>query len=86
VTKGGLSVGLTPTEFRLLAVLARRSGETVGHADLLSAVWGTARAGRRDSLRLHIRSLRRKLVNHEGEPSLLLSQRGVGYRLAAGAA
>lgn len=82
VMKDGIGVALTPTELRLLAALATRAGETVGHADLLNEVWGTACAEARGNLRLYIRYLRRKLENDRGEPPLLRNQRGVGYKLA----
>ncbi len=83
VTNGGHEVALTPTEFRLLAALARRAGETVNHADLVSEVWGAVCAGTRRSLRLYIRYLRRKLAHHHGQRTLIHNDRGVGYRLTA---
>lgn len=83
VTTGGHEVALTPTEFRLLAALARRAGETVDHADLVSEVWGAVCTGTRRSLRLYVRYLRRKLAHHHGQRALIHNDRGVGYRLTA---
>lgn len=82
VTKDGHCLSLTPTEFRLLVALARRAGEVVSHADLLSEVWGATYMESPEHLRLYIRYLRRKLKDGESRPRLLLNQRGVGYKLA----
>lgn len=86
VTKGGFDIALTPTEFRLLVALARREEKVVSHVDLLSEVWGPTHLNSPETLRLYIRYLRQKLEEDYRQPRLLLSQRGVGYRLTAGAA
>jgi two-component system KDP operon response regulator KdpE len=83
VTKAGHDIALTPTEFRLLAALARRAGETVEHADLVADVWGAVCPDMRNNLRLYVRYLRRKLTNHHSKPSPIQNDRGIGYRLAA---
>ena len=85
VTKAGRSVSLTPTEFRLLASLARRAGRTVTHQELLADVWGGARVGS-EHLRLYVRYLRQKLEDDHRRPTLLLNRRGIGYTLATAAA
>lgn len=82
VTKAGAPVSLTPTEFRLLAALARRAGEVVSHQELIAEVWNGHRAESPESLRLYVHYLRQKLGDDQDEPRLLLSQRGIGYRLA----
>ena len=81
VTKAGRRLSLTRTEFRLLAALARREGELVSAADLLTEVWGDTWPGRSDNLRLYIRRLRQKLEDDHRQPRLILNQRRVGYRL-----
>jgi two-component system KDP operon response regulator KdpE len=81
VTRGGEAIRLSPKEYDLLSELAINLDRTVGHRELLRAVWGSDRADIQ-YLRVYIGQLRRRLG--EGEPpTLLLSDPGVGYRLAA---
>lgn len=75
VASAGRVLELTPTEFRLLAILVRGLGRVFTHDQLLSRVWGTAYAGDSHLLRLHIANLRRKL----GNPPHIRTHRGVGY-------
>ncbi len=86
VTKQGRFLSLTPTEFRLLVALARRAGMVVTHGELLSEVWGADWTESPEILRHYIRYLRQKLGDSPAQPSLILNQRGVGYRLAQSAA
>jgi two-component system KDP operon response regulator KdpE len=72
---------LSPKEYDLLAELSLNFGRTVGHKDLLRAVWGSERADIQ-YLRVYVGQLRRKLGEFAGAP-LLVSEPGVGYRLAA---
>ncbi len=85
VTRAGLPLSLTPTEFRLLVALARRAGSVVSHEELLSEVWDPSYREHPEHLRLYIGYLRQKLGDDRKQPCLLLNQRGVGYRLAEGA-
>jgi DNA-binding response OmpR family regulator len=84
-TNQGRHMSLTPTEFRLLASLARRAGEVVSHAEILSDVWGATVGDSPDIVRTHIRNLRRKLGDTGGQPRLVQARRGVGYRLVGSA-
>ena len=79
----GRAVRLTPTEFRLLAVLARQAGRVVPHAELLRRVWGPAYGGESDYLYVHVRRLREKLEADPGRPAYLVTAPGVGYALRA---
>jgi len=81
VTKAGEPLKLSPKEYDLLAELAVSLGRTVSHRDLLRAVWGSERADIQ-YLRVYIGQLRQKLGVADGTP-LLVSEPGVGYRLAA---
>ena len=83
VTKRGKQLSLTPTEFRLLASLARRAGQTVSHEELIADVWGAGHGESVEHLRLYVRYLRQKLEDDHRKPRLLLNQRGIGYRLAS---
>jgi two-component system KDP operon response regulator KdpE len=80
VTVEGKRVDLSPTEFRLLSVLARHKGRVLPHEFLLSEVWGPEYVGEVDYLRLYVSYLRRKLEKNRGEPGLIQNEWGVGYR------
>ena len=83
VTVDGARVHLTPTEYALLARLARSSGRVVTHRQLLADVWGAEFTDHTHYLRLYMGQLRAKLEADPAEPRHLLTETGVGYRLAA---
>jgi two-component system KDP operon response regulator KdpE len=76
------AVHLTPTEFKLLARLVRSAGQVVTHRQLLADVWGADFVEHTHYLRLYMGQLRAKLEADPAEPALLLTEPGVGYRLA----
>lgn len=76
----GREVGLTPTEFNLLAHLVRHAGEVQTHRTVLQAVWGPAYVRETGYLKEYIRRLRDKLEREPDRPQYLLTQRGVGYK------
>ena len=78
----GQEVDLTAKEFDLLAVLAEEPGRAVSRQELFSRVWDPVWIGTGKTLDVHIATLRKKL----GDPSLVETVRGVGYRLGEGAA
>ncbi|MCG2586309.1 response regulator [Massilia sp. TS11] len=82
VTRDGAEVHLTPTEFALLARLVRSAGQVVTHRQLLSDVWGPEYVEHTHYLRLYLGQLRAKLEAVPADPRLLLTEPGVGYRLA----
>ena len=73
-------VDLTPTEFKLLSVLARYKGRVLPHEFLLTEVWGPEYVGEIDYLRLYVSYLRRKLEKDKSRPSLIHNEWGIGYR------
>ena len=77
----GTPVHLTPTEFDLLARLARNAGQVVTHRQLLTDVWGPEYIAHTHYLRLYMGQLRAKLEADPGQPEYLLTEPGVGYRL-----
>jgi two-component system KDP operon response regulator KdpE len=81
VTRDGAPVRLTPTEFRLLATLARHAGRVLTHSQLLREVWGPGYVTQHHYLRVVMVQLRRKLEDEPSRPHLLLTEPGVGYRL-----
>ena len=83
VLRDGAAVHLTPTEFDLLAALVRQAGQVVTHRRLLAAVWGVEHVEHTHYLRLYMAQLRAKLERDATDPRLLLTEPGVGYRLAA---
>jgi DNA-binding response OmpR family regulator len=78
VTVGGGPVDLTPTEYRLLALLVSHAGMVFTHDQLLARVWGSAFTGDTHLLRLHVANLRRK-IEPGGAPRYIRTMRGVGY-------
>lgn len=83
VQRGGEPVHLTPTEFKLLARLVRSAGRVVTHRQLLVDVWGAEFIEHTHYLRLYMGQLRAKIERDPAEPRHLLTETGVGYRLAA---
>ena len=81
VTRGGAGVRLTPTEFKLLAVLAASAGRLLTNPQLLRAVWGPSHLEDGHYLRIYMGHLRHKLEDDPGQPRYLLTETGVGYRL-----
>jgi len=84
VTRRGVEVHLTPTEYDLLRVLAVNAGKVLTHRQILERVWGSYAAGNSQQLRVYVNYLRRKLEDDPARPRLLLTEPGVGYRLRAG--
>jgi len=78
----GTSVDLTPTEFTLLATLARQPGRIFTRSQLLDALHGVAFESYERAIDSHIKNLRRKLEPDPGQPRYVLTVYGVGYRLA----
>jgi DNA-binding response OmpR family regulator len=82
LTVGARLVEATPTEFALLAVLARQPGRIFTRAQLLDAVHGVAFESYERAIDTHIKNLRRKIEPDPGRPRYILTVYGVGYRLA----
>jgi two-component system, OmpR family, KDP operon response regulator KdpE len=82
VERDGLPLHLTPTEFALLARLTRSVGKVVTHRQLLADVWGAEYTEHTHYLRLYMGQLRAKIERDPAEPRHLLTETGVGYRLA----
>ena len=82
VTANGKRLVLTPKEYRLLQVLAQHAGKVVTHQSLLTEVWGQWHVHDTHYLRIFVRKLRQKIENDPTKPRILLTELGVGYRLA----
>jgi two-component system KDP operon response regulator KdpE len=81
VLRDGAEIHLTPKEYDVLALLARKPDRVISHAQLLRDVWGTAYEPRVDYLRIVVRGLRMKLEEDAARPRLIINEPGVGYRL-----
>jgi DNA-binding response OmpR family regulator len=78
----GRAVDLTPTEFGLLATLARQPGRIFTRSQLLDAIHGVAFESYERAIDTHVKNLRRKLEPDPHEPRYVLTVHGVGYRFA----
>lgn len=85
VQRDGEAVKLSPREYDLLAQLASAPDKVLTHRQLLTAVWGAAHAQDVQYLRVFVGQLRQKLERDPGEPRLILTEAGVGYRFSTGA-
>jgi two-component system KDP operon response regulator KdpE len=79
---GGRPVRLTPIEWRLLAYLAAHAGKVLTHAQILKEVWGPSAGAHSHYVRVYMAELRKKIEADPSRPRLLLTEPGVGYRLA----
>jgi two-component system, OmpR family, KDP operon response regulator KdpE len=78
----GMRVVLTPKEYKLLQILAQHAGNVVTHQFLLKEVWGTPHVHDTHYLRIFVRKLRQKIEEDPTQPRILLTELGIGYRLA----
>jgi two-component system KDP operon response regulator KdpE len=81
VSKAGQAVRLTPTEYRLLAVLVGNAGKVMTTPQLLRAVWGPNQSDNAHYLRIYMGHLRHKLEDDPAQPRYMITETGVGYRL-----
>ncbi len=79
----GKAVHLTPIEYRLLTTLIHHAGKVLTQRQLLKEVWGLHHTEQAHYLRVYIAQLRRKLEADSARPRYLLTEPGVGYRLAS---
>jgi two-component system KDP operon response regulator KdpE len=82
--RDGDEIHLTPTEWKLVEVLARHRGRLVRQTDLLREVWGPAYEKQSNYLRVHLAGIRRKLEKDPSRPTLFVTEPGMGYRFAPG--
>ena len=82
VLLNGQRVILTPKEYKLLQILAQHAGNVVTHQYLLKEVWGSPHMHDTHYLRIFVRKLRQKIEEDPTQPRILLTELGIGYRLA----
>ncbi len=83
VTRNEEAVKLTPTEYALLRLLIQHAGRVLTHKQILREVWGPEYVEETHYLRVYFAQLRQKLEEDPSLPRLILTEPGVGYRLAA---
>jgi len=83
VLVNGKEIHLTPIEYKLLTMLVRHAGKVVMHQQLLREVWGPAHTEQAHYARVYMAHLRHKLEAEPARPRYLLTEPGVGYRLAS---
>ena len=82
--RAGAELKLTPKEFELLLFLAKHAGRVITHKQILTAVWGSAHTEDTQYLRVYIGQLRQKIEEHPDDPRIILTEPGIGYRIAEG--
>jgi two-component system, OmpR family, KDP operon response regulator KdpE len=82
VRRAGEDVALTPTEFDILAFLARNAGLVVTQRMILEQVWGPEWTEDAQTLRVHVSNLRKKIEPGAGGPRHIITEPGVGFRFA----
>ena len=82
VDRAGTAIRLTPKEFELLLHLVQHQGKVMTHRQLLTKVWGPAHAEDLQYLRVFIGQLRQKLEKDAANPSIILTEPGIGYRIS----
>jgi two-component system KDP operon response regulator KdpE len=80
VTFDGAEVHLTPTEYKLLTLLARHAGKVLTHRMILKDVWGPGAVEQPHYVRVQMAELRKKLERDPTRPAVLITEPGVGYR------
>jgi DNA-binding response OmpR family regulator len=81
VTADGEPVQLTPSEFKLLSLLAQRPGEVFSRAEIMRHLWGSDHVGDEHPADVHVSNLRRKIEASPGRPERVVTVRGAGYKL-----
>ena len=83
VTRAGREVKLTATEYGLLRLFVRHPGRVLTHRYILREIWGPKSEEHRQYLRVYVTHLRQKIEPNPGNPSLIRTEPGIGYRFGA---
>jgi two-component system KDP operon response regulator KdpE len=83
VSRDGVEIHLTPTEWDLLRAFVGQAGRTLTHDQIFRAVWGRSPGDPQAYLRVHVANLRRKIERDPVRPVLIVTEPGVGYRFRA---
>ena len=78
----GNDVGLTPNEFRIVALLGKHAGQVITYRAMLRELWGPYASRDNKILRVHMANIRRKIEPNPDEPRYIFTEVGVGYRMS----
>jgi two-component system, OmpR family, KDP operon response regulator KdpE len=81
VTLSGEKIHLTPIEHKIIVLLAQNIGKVLTHDYIIKEIWGPY-ANEKQALRVNMANIRRKIESNPGEPKYILTEMGVGYRMA----
>ncbi len=81
VTLAGEKIHLTPIEYKIIVLLAQNIGKVLTHDYMVKEIWGPY-ADEKQTLRVNMANIRRKIEKNPGEPQYILTEMGVGYRMA----
>ena len=84
VTVDGEAVAMPPREFELLELFMRNPGRVLARGEIIDRVWGADYVGDTKTLDVHVKRIRAKIEVEPGEPKLLITVRGVGYKTGCG--
>jgi two-component system KDP operon response regulator KdpE len=82
VTLANEEIHLTPIEYKIMALMAKYSGKVLTHKFILNEIWGAFSGEDTQSLRVFMANIRRKIEKDPAQPRYILTEVGVGYRLA----
>jgi two-component system, OmpR family, KDP operon response regulator KdpE len=82
VKKENILIKLTATEYSLLALLVRNAGRVLTHKYILEQVWGPTFIDQTEYTRVYVGQLRKKIEDNPEQPKIILTESGIGYRLA----
>lgn len=83
VTQGAREIRLTPTEYSLLELFASNAGKPMFFNQIIDRVWPDAPATTKDTVRVHVGSLRKKLEPDPSNPTYIITEPWIGYRFVA---
>lgn len=83
LSKAGMPLHLTKTEYDILLLLLKHAGNVLTHNQILRQVWGEMYQDRPEYVRVHVATLRQKIEDNPATPQFIKTEAGVGYRFAA---
>ena len=82
ITRNGEPIHLTPVEYKIVAYIAKNSGKVITYSSILKNVWGPNMDENDNKiLRVNMANIRRKIEPNPAEPTYILTELGVGYRM-----
>ncbi len=82
VFMNGADTGLTPNEYRIVALLGQHAGQVLTYKQIMKEIWGPYASNDNKILRVHMANIRRKIEPNSDEPRYIFTEVGVGYRMA----